>query len=102
MPFTPPRPLSLPFGVNLPSVLSLSIEFNEHVSVYATIEQWEASYPDECAVAWASPKERAVALATNSVWRVLVYPDTPVGFFATAASTLEAALKAIERIISEQ
>ena len=86
--------LKLPFGVVLPEVNSLHIEYNGHMSSYATIEE----YYEGCLRAaneWASPEERAKAIADNSVWHVSWYDKTPIGSWSVLASSLEAALKAI-------
>lgn len=82
--------LALPYGVTLPEVNSLSIEFNGHMAVYETANEF---YADDDA--WVSPEEKEKAIAGNSVWRVQWYDLTPVGFYVALASTLEAALKAI-------
>lgn len=75
---------------------SLTIEYNEHNSIYKTAKQVyddpEPLTSREPHVEWVSPEERVIALETNSVWVLDWYPDTPVGHFTVAASTLKAVL----------
>jgi hypothetical protein len=40
--------------------------------------------------------EKEKAIATNKVWEIHWYPETPVGFCSVLASTLSAAIEAIE------
>jgi len=81
--------LELPFGVTLPTVSSLSIEFNP----YTGIDEW--LYKDSY---WVSEEEHQKAVAQNTVWMVHWYPHTPVGSYKVAASSLEAVLKALGEI----
>lgn len=86
--------LALPFGITLPEVNSLHIEFNGHMSSYATIEE----YYEGCLRSgeqWVSPEDRAKAIGANSVWCVHWYNKTPGGSWSVLASSLEAALRAI-------
>ena len=68
----------------------LYIEHNAHLDVYQTvgerIEEWkdrESSGPD-----WESEEAKARAIATNELWTIQWYPNTPVGFNWIAAPTL--------------
>ncbi len=70
---------------------SLTITFNDHACNYCTVK--EAIERDDYAHAdWVSDEEKANAVATNRVWVVQWYPNTPVGFCAVAASSLAAAI----------
>ena len=74
---------------------SLTISFNDdHACNYMTAQQWahDGDYPAED---WVSEAERDKALATNSVWSIQWYPDTPVGFCRLHASSLDALVGAI-------
>lgn len=74
---------------------SLSIEHNEHTTNYQTVAeylsdtQWAPS-EDE----WVTPTSKERAIATNSLWTMRVYPNTPVGFYRLAGATLEELLVA--------
>lgn len=70
----------------------LHITHNQHRVYYETIEQYEAGR--EYVGDWATPEERAKAIATDSLWQLQWYSRTPVGFNEVWASTLEAALEA--------
>jgi hypothetical protein len=62
----------------------LHLSHNEHRDVYEKVEQfYEADW-------FVSPEEWNKAVAEDSVWVLHWYPDTPVGFYRIAASTLEA------------
>jgi len=69
----------------------LSITHNGHKAVYETVAQHMEDRED----AWASADERQLAEASGDLWEVRWYPDTPVGFYCVAASTLEACLRHI-------
>lgn len=71
---------------------SLSLSFNDHASNYVSAAQWldEPSYPKG---KFVSPDEKAKARATNCIWELQWYPDTPVGFYRIAASSLTALLE---------
>jgi hypothetical protein len=62
----------------------LYLSHNEHRDFYETVEK---SYK---AVDFVSPEEWHKAIAEDSVWVLQWYPDTPIGFYRIAASTLEA------------
>jgi len=62
----------------------LYLTHNEHRDFYETVEK---SYKADDFV---SPEEWRKAVAEDSVWVLQWYPDTPIGFYRIAASTLEA------------
>lgn len=76
---------------------SLTIGFNDdHACNYVDAQVWHDEYgfyrgADDDRITWASEEDRAKAIATNSVWTIQWYPDTPVGFICVAASTFDAA-----------
>ncbi|NPT59082.1 hypothetical protein [Paraburkholderia elongata] len=73
---------------------SMTISFNSHASGYVNarraIEEGEYGHAD-----WVSDEECQKAAETNSVWEIHWYPQTPIGFYAVAASTLEACLRRV-------
>lgn len=73
---------------------SLSIEHNRHLDYYRTAEEeilTNDSYYDE----ESFPEgEREKCIASNEIWTLHWYPETPVGFNLIHASTLEALLQA--------
>lgn len=77
---------------------SLTFGFNDlHACNYMTAQQWADEVGEDMAGyndlrEWVSPEEREKPLATNSVWSVQWYPDTPVGFHVLYASTFAALL----------
>lgn len=72
----------------------LSIEFNSHACNYFDVaEAIETGYYDY--TDWVSEVEKKLASEMNKVWVIQWYPNTPVGFHAIAASTLEACIAAI-------
>lgn len=66
---------------------NLRIERNPHGSSYDTIEKWLLDNED-----WADvlDGEREKIISSGNLWLLHVYPDTPIGFYAIAASTLDA------------
>jgi hypothetical protein len=78
----------------------LYLEHNAHRDVYENIEQWIADQVDEDD--WVSPEERAKAIAEDSVWTLQWYPDTPIGFFRRAASSLDALLAELREATNNQ
>ena len=71
----------------------LTLEHNAHKDVYETIDNYYQFLNDED---WVSKEERERAIALDSVWTLQWYPDTPVGFYKIAASSLEALKVRIE------
>lgn len=69
---------------------SIHIEFNEHSSDYETAANAVQDMDDQDIGRWVSEEEKQKAIATNSIWRMQWYPNTPVGFCALMASSLEA------------
>ena len=62
----------------------LHLSHNEHRDVYETVEQfYESDF-------FVSPEEWSKAIKEDSVWVLHWYPETPIGFYQIAASTLEA------------
>lgn len=73
---------------------SLMIEFNPFASSYETAEQantwgnyWQS---DE----WVSAEDKQKAIASNRVWCLHWYPDTPVGFYRIFGSSLKVVCEA--------
>lgn len=83
--------------MKLPKHIALTIEHNDHATVYHTAEQAIADDPqwfsDED---WVSPEQRAKAIETNEIWTAQWYPNTPVGFFKAHAADLDVLLKHLE------
>jgi hypothetical protein len=75
--------------VKLPRHISLTIEHNPHAVYYQSVPQ----YIDDTDIDFISDAEREKAVATNDMWEMRWYPDTPVGFCTLAASTLDALLE---------
>ena len=66
----------------------LIIEFNQHRVYYVkaaeAVEDGTYDYAD-----WISEEEKQKAIATDSVWNLHWYPDTPIGSHSILGSTLE-------------
>jgi hypothetical protein len=67
----------------------------DHACNYMTAKQWiEEAAPDDFS---DCPPEVVQAMKdANTIWRVQIYPDTPIGFYAAHGSTLDEAVAAIE------
>jgi hypothetical protein len=68
----------------------LYITHNDHKNVYCTIEDHYGYIDDR---EWVSPEEKLKAIELDSVWELHWYPDTPIGSYKVAASSLEAIQK---------
>lgn len=68
----------------------LSLEHNQHKNAYENAEQWIA---DNEWCDWESEESKQKAIDTNEIWTLQWYPDTPVGFYAVAAPTLDDLLR---------
>jgi hypothetical protein len=76
--------------VNLPAHIALSIEHNDHKTVYAAV----ADHYDP--VDFVSDEEYRKCVEMDEAWLIRWFPETPVGHCVVIASTLEEALKAVE------
>jgi hypothetical protein len=71
---------------------SLSLSFNNHASNYCDVQTYMDNYDGYRLVDWVNAEEKSKAIATNSVWELHWYPNSPVGFNVTGASSLTALL----------
>ena len=69
---------------------SLTLIHNQHRDYYQPLREWIAEN-DWCDWEDEAAKERAIA--ADECWSIQWYPDTPVGFYAVAAPTLEEVLR---------
>lgn len=75
---------------------SLTLSFNDgNAPNYMTVAQWLEDHDEQHE--WVSPEEREKAVATNRMWALHWYPDTPIGFFCCAASSLSVLLEHVFR-----
>jgi hypothetical protein len=76
------------FEVMLPAHdAELMLNHNPHLNVYETVEGWTSDFDRED---WVSPVEKQKAIATNELWVLQWYPNTPIGFNRIAAASLSA------------
>jgi hypothetical protein len=82
--------------VKVPKHFALRIEHQPHALDYRSVEAWleEATAQD---LADVTPEDAAEMVRTGEVWLVRWYPQTPVGWCAVAAPTLERALELANR-----
>jgi hypothetical protein len=64
----------------------------DHACNYMTAAQWIDDNPEDFED--CDPAEVERMRATNTIWRLQVYPDTPIGFLVWHGSTPEAAIDA--------
>ena len=63
----------------------LYLTHNEHKDVYESVENFVVDRgDDDC---WIGDAEREEAIATNELWRLQWYPDTPIGFYVVLAAS---------------
>lgn len=68
-----------------PHKCGLFLTHNEHRDYYEPVTKWIAEHEYD----WPSDEAKARALATDEVWVLQWYPETPIGFNLVAAPTLE-------------
>lgn len=68
---------------------SLQLTHNQHRDYYEPLADWIAK--DEM-YDWESEEAKHRAIATDECWTLQWYPNTPIGFNAVAAPTLEECL----------
>ena len=71
--------------------VTMTICHNDHKSVYETAERWLLDMGDWGD--WESDEAKQRAIAADSIWSIQWYPETPVGFIALFAPTLEELLE---------
>lgn len=69
----------------------LFLSHNEHRDYYQSIE--EAILEREEHRDWRSEEDKAEAIATDELWELQWYPDTPISSYCVAAPTLEKLLE---------
>src|SRR5688572_21450722 len=75
---------------------SLTLGYNESSAVnYMSVKEWQEEGPSDDLTDWVSNDEKAKAAATNSMWTLHWYPDTPVGSYCVGASGLLPLLAAL-------
>ena len=70
----------------------MCINHNQHLINYITVEKELEIFDDYYESAFKNDEARQRCIDTNELWSVQWYPETPVGFCVTAASTLEEAV----------
>lgn len=80
----------------LPRHINLSIEHQPHKSNYESIESYEQWRGSRAADDWASPEQREKAIATDNLWTVQWYPDSPVAFCFMMGADLDVLLARIK------
>jgi hypothetical protein len=76
--------------IKLPRHLGLHITHNQHKIYYMSIQDYVTDGRDRWDVDQADLDE---ILSTGEIWEIQWYPNTPIGFRAVAAATLERALE---------
>jgi hypothetical protein len=68
---------------------SMTLTHNDHRNVYQPLREWIVA-SDWCD--WENAEAIERAIQTDECWTLQWYPNTPVGFNAVAAPTLEECL----------
>lgn len=74
---------------------ALFLEHNAHKNSYQSIIEWieDDKENGQEFYAWKNEEQKQRAIDANEVWTLQWYPETPVGFHAVAAPTLEELLE---------
>jgi len=70
--------------------ITMYLIHNEHKSYCEPLDKYSESWQ----FTWVNEEQKKLALEKDDVWTIQWYPDTPVGFYALAAHSLEILLKA--------
>ncbi len=70
----------------------LALEHNDHLNVYETVEGYLAR-GDADFYQFKNDEQKERCIASNELWTLQWYPETPVGFHAVAAPTLNELLE---------
>lgn len=73
---------------------SLHLQHNDHKNYYENLENWIRDN-DWCD--WENDEAKRRAIETDECWTLQWYPETPVGFCAVAAPSLEECLALANR-----
>jgi len=79
-----------------PHKAELILSHNEHKNGYRTVTEWDQYLKDfhhDDDIGWVSEEQRRKAIATDSVWILVWYPETPVGFNRLMACDLDVLLE---------
>lgn len=69
----------------------LSLEHNPHLGARESLAGYIRSFDDD---EWVSAEQREKAVATDSLWVLQWYPDTPIGSCVLCAADLDVLLAA--------
>lgn len=69
----------------------LFLQHNEHRDYYEDAEYYINQHKDQ--YEWKSEEHKKRAIETDEIWTLQWYPNTPIGFLAVAAPTLEELLE---------
>jgi hypothetical protein len=70
---------------------SLTISHNSHKDCYDEI----LDYVDDNNFDWYNEEHKIRCIATNEIWEMHWYPETPIGFICVVAPTLEELLQIV-------
>ena len=70
----------------------LFLSHNEHKTYYETVEEFVA---EGTPLEWVSEEQKRKAFATNEIWVLQWYPNTPAGFNILAAADLDVLMEAV-------
>ena len=72
----------------------LILSCNESTSSnYCTAQEWIEEHDPE-SFEECSPEEIQAMKDTNTIWRLQIYPDTPIGFYVWYGATMESVVDA--------
>ena len=73
----------------------LYLTHNTHKDAYETVAEWAADREVRGYSAdWVSDEQRDLAFASDEVWELQWYPDTPIGSYSLCAADLDVLLAA--------
>jgi hypothetical protein len=71
---------------------SFSLQLNDHASNYLTAKEWIEEYDTEGDFSGVPADLLQAMKDTNTIWRLQIYPETPIGFYMWYGPTLESVI----------
>ena len=81
---------------------SLHLEHNPHRNVYESVPDWISDNAYREHFQWTSTEQKDKAVATDNLWTLQWYPNTPIGFYSLVACDLDVLLTAARAVKANQ
>jgi hypothetical protein len=76
----------------------LYLQHNQYRDYYQSPAEW---IEDHDVYDWKDEASKQAAIDSSSIWTLQWYPETPIGFYAIAAPTLEEVLEFAAEVVDD-